>query len=74
MVNFFEASTLLNFFFKSFGLVLTLLYLIYALVIYRQTQIMLKTLIIKKGRIVQLISFSQVIVAGLLILLAFGII
>lgn len=74
MFNFFQSSSLFNFFFTAFAVVLTLLYLIYAIVIYSQTRIMLKTLIVDRGQIFRFISLFQIFVAVLLLLLAFGMI
>jgi len=74
MVQFFQSTTLFNFFFKAFAITLSFIYLIYAVVIFRQTQIMLRTLIFKNNGVISLISFIQIILAVLLIILAFGII
>ncbi len=74
MLQFFQPSNLFSLFFKAFAITLSFIYLIYTIVIYRQTQIMLRTLIVKNNQIILAISFIQIIIAILLILLAFGII
>ena len=74
MLQFFQPSNLFSLFFKAFAITLSFIYLIYAIVIYRQTQIMLRTLIVKNNQIILAISFIQIIIAMLLIFLAFGII
>lgn len=74
MVQFFQSTALFNLFFKAFAIILSFIYLIYAVVIFRQTQIMLRTLIPKNHGVILLISFIQIILAVLLIILAFGII
>ncbi len=74
MLQFFQPSNLFSLFFKAFAITLSFIYLIYAIVIYRQTQIMLRTLIVKNNQIILIGSFIQIIIAILLILLAFGII
>jgi len=74
MLQFFQSATLFNFFFKVFAITLSFIYLIFAVVIFRQTQIMLRTLISKNQGIILLLSFVQIILAALLIILAFGII
>ena len=74
MEAFFHNANLFNFFFKSFAIVLSIIYLIYTIVIFRQTQVMLKTVTVNNGGIILLISFIQILLAILLIVLAFGII
>ena len=74
MLQLFQPSNLFSFFFKAFAITLSFIYLIYVVVIYRQTQIMLRTLIVKNSQIILAISFIQIIAAILLIILAFGII
>lgn len=74
MLNFFQFSNLFDFLFKAFAITLSFIYLIYALVIFRQTQIMLRTLIIGSSGIILIVSFFQIILALLLIIFSFGII
>lgn len=77
MFNFSQLITtgnLFSLFFKAFAVVLSIIYLVYAIVVLRQTQIMLRTLIVKTGAgIILAISLIQIVVALLLLLLAFGI-
>lgn len=74
MLEFFQPSNLFNFFFKAFAVTLSFIYLIYAVVIFRQTQIMTRTLIVKGSGVIVLISFIQILLAVLLIILSFAII
>ncbi|NMB84145.1 hypothetical protein GYA28_02545 [Candidatus Roizmanbacteria bacterium] len=57
-------------FFKAFSLIFSFMYFIYALVIYRQTQIMNKALDTERKNIFSSISFLQLTVALIIILLA----
>ncbi|PIV09367.1 hypothetical protein COS31_03230 [Candidatus Roizmanbacteria bacterium CG02_land_8_20_14_3_00_36_15] len=63
---------LLGFFFKSFTLVFSVIYLLYAVVIYKQTQVMDKTLTTGGGKLIVFISFLQIILSFFIILLAIG--
>ena len=74
MLQLFQPSNLFSFFFQAFAITLSFIYLIYVVVIYRQTQIMLRTLIVKNSQIILAVSLIQIIAAILLIILAFGII
>ena len=74
MLQFFQPSNLFNFFFKAFAITLSLLYLIYTIVIFRQVQIMTRTLITRGNGVIILISFIQILLAVLLIILSFAII
>lgn len=59
---------------KLFLIVSSIIYFIYAIVVYRQTQMMVKTIKMQHNWTVVLISFIQVIVALVLILIAFVIV
>jgi ABC-type multidrug transport system permease subunit len=75
-MNFFEALTNnpIGLIVKLFMMVSSILYLIYAAVVYRQTQMMVKTVKLEHNWTVILVSFIQVIVALVLILIAFAIV
>lgn len=66
--NFFSGESIFRLFFKTFAVVFSVLYIIYALVIYKQTQIMTKTLITNNGTLIRFISLLQIFIGvGLLI-------
>lgn len=59
--QFFNNQQLLNLAVKSFGVVFAVIYILFSLVIYKQTQTMNKTLQTKWGTIITLISFFQIV-------------
>ena len=59
---------------KLFLIVTSILYLVFALVMYRQTQMMVKTIQIKHNWGVIFVSFAQILVALILIFIAFVIV
>ncbi|OGK18159.1 hypothetical protein A3G67_00870 [Candidatus Roizmanbacteria bacterium RIFCSPLOWO2_12_FULL_40_12] len=59
---------------KVFLMVSSILYLIVAVVLYRQTQVMARTITFEQNWIVIAVSFAQVILALILILIAFFIV
>lgn len=63
-----EGST--HFLIKTISVVFSFLFLIYSLIIYRQTNIMVKTLTVSKGKLIIFVSFLQAIIALLLILIS----
>lgn len=64
-------QNLLNFFFRSFACVFSFIYLLFAIVIYKQTQMMNRTLTTKWGSYIIFLSLLQIVVALIIILLAF---
>ena len=66
-----EIFTLL---FKLFAVVISVLYLIYAFIVFRQTKLMLRAIEESSGGFIRFISFFQILVAIFLIILSFGII
>ncbi len=71
IINTFESTTaLIGFFFKSFSIVLTAIFLLYSLVLLNQTGVMTKVLILKNKQIYKIISMVQVIFAFILLVLA----
>lgn len=60
--------------FKLFSIVISILYLIYTLIVLRQSRLMLRAIEETGGGIIRLISFVQVLLAIFLIILSFGII
>ena len=62
---------ILDFFLVSFGIVLSLIFLVYAIVFLRQTQIMNKTLKTNLSPKIQTVSTIQIALAALLLVLAF---
>ena len=75
-MNFFEllANNPTGLIVKLFMMVSSILYLIYAAVAYRQTQVMVKTVKLEHNWTVILISFIQLVVTLVLILIAFVIV
>ncbi|OGK30086.1 hypothetical protein A3F29_04890 [Candidatus Roizmanbacteria bacterium RIFCSPHIGHO2_12_FULL_33_9] len=59
-----------EFLIKTVSLVFSFLFFIYTLIVYRQTIIMIKTLTVSREKIISFISFLQVIIALLLILMS----
>jgi len=72
--NFFSGQNIVNFIIKSFSVVLSFLYFIYALIINKQTKIMTKVLALDYKNIVQTISYLHIILGLLLILMSLVII
>lgn len=62
-------QNVLSFFFKAFSWVFSVIYLLFTLVIYKQTQTMNKTLTTHWGNLIVFISFLQIILALIIILL-----
>jgi len=64
-------QSLLNFFFRSFAYVFSFIYLLFVIVIYKQTQVMNRTLTTKWGSYIIFLSLLQIVAALIIILLAF---
>jgi len=60
--------------FKLFSIVISILYLIYALIVLRQSRLMLRAIEETGGVAIRFISFLQILLAIFLIVLSFGII
>lgn len=59
--QFLNNQQLLNLAVKGFGIVFAFVYILFSLVVYKQTQTMNKTLQTKWGTIITLISFFQIV-------------
>jgi len=59
-----------EFLIKTVSMVFSFLFFIYTLIVYRQTIIMIKTLTVSREKIISFISFLQVIIALVLILMS----
>lgn len=68
--GFFSNEGIVNFFFKAFGIIFSIMFVIYSLVIFRQTQVMLKTVSGDNYKWFLLISGIQIIIAVTVLLLA----
>lgn len=66
----FSIGNITDFFIKAFAVTLSALYLVYAIVMYKQTQIMGKTLVMVHGKQLLFVSFVQILAAIFLIGLA----
>lgn len=70
----FNTSSPTDLIIKVFAVVSSILFLIFAIVLYRQTQIMVRTIHLRHNWVIVLISFIQVIIALILLLIAFFIV
>lgn len=59
-ISLISGQNIFSFFFKAFAVVFALLYIIYALVIFKQTQVMTKTLETEGNTFILLISLIQI--------------
>lgn len=66
----FSSTLFIAFFFKAFGVLFAFMYLIYAIVIVRQTQVMNRTFKTEYGTLLLIISFIQIVFALILIYLS----
>lgn len=60
-------QNLINFFFKTFAIVFSFLYLLYAIVILKQTQVMTKTVEDDGNNLIMLVSLIQIGIGVVLI-------
>jgi len=65
-----DDSQLFRFFFKSFAIIGSTLFVFYSLAVLRQTYMMLRTIEETGGSIMRIISWSQLIIAIILAFLA----
>lgn len=73
--NIFSSTTaLISFFFKSFAVVLSAIFLIYALVLLNQTNVMTRVIKLKDTKLFMIISMIQVILAFVLFILAIALV
>ncbi len=63
-------SVLLNIFFKAFAIAFSGLYVLYAIVLTKQTQELNRTLIVQRSTFLFLVSLSQIVIGFLLLGLA----
>lgn len=69
-----STSSLISFFFKSFAVVLSAIFLIYALVLLNQTNVMTRVIRLKDSKVYFIISMIQVILAFVLFILAIALV
>ncbi len=67
-------SSIFDLLFKLFSIVISVIYLIYALIVLRQSRLMLRAIEETGGVAIRFISFLQILLAVFLIVLSFGII
>ncbi len=73
--NIFSSTTaLITFFFKSFAVVLSAIFLIYALVLLNQTNVMTRVIKLKDTKLFIIVSTIQVILAFVLFILAIALV
>lgn len=65
-----NSNDFISLFVKAFAVLFAIMYLLYAIVTSRQTQIMNKTFTTKLSFVLSVISFLQIVFAGILILVA----
>ncbi len=70
LLNLFTSVSLLDWFFKVFAIVLSGLYFLVSLIIFKKTQVLLKTVRVRTDGIILFISFIQLILVGILLLVA----
>ena len=70
LISNFQDIDIIYLFFKAFAVLLAFLYLIYALVILKQTQVMNRSLNENGNGFITLVSFVQLIVGLILVILA----
>jgi len=70
LVQFFTGQSVVEFFFKSFSIIFSLLYLIFSAVLYRQVIVMNKTVETKGAHFLMIISAVQIILAITVLFLA----
>lgn len=70
LISFFTQQNIVNFFFKAFSILFSVMYLIFAFVIYKQTQVMIKTISGHNYSLLLFISGLQIIVAIFLLIFA----
>lgn len=69
-LNFLNTQTITVIAFKAFAIVFSMFYLVYAIVIAKQTQVMNKTLEVKNNHVFFAISSAQITIGLILIILA----
>ncbi|MBP6044876.1 MAG: DUF5657 family protein [Microgenomates group bacterium] len=75
LLNLFSTNrSIFDLLFKLFAIVISILYLIYAFIVLRQSRLMLRAIEETGGTAIRFISIIQVFLAIFLILLSFGII
>jgi len=70
LIDLISGQNIFSLFFKTFAVVFSILYLIYALVIYKQTQVMTETLESERNTLILLISLIQIIIGIILLLVS----
>lgn len=73
-IDLFSGSNIINFFFKAFALVFSFLFVLYSIVIYKQTQVMIRSVNTKNNSFILLLSLIQIVIGLILFTLAFIII
>ncbi len=66
----FSDRALFDFFFKAFAIVLSILFVGYSVIFYRQTQLMTRTLQVKRTAALLTISLIQLAISAILLILA----
>jgi hypothetical protein len=70
LVHQFQNADILYLFFKAFAILFSFLYVIYSVVLLKQTQVMNSTLTVERSSVITSLSFVQLIIGLVLVLLA----
>lgn len=70
LIHQFQNADILYLFFKAFAILFSFLYVVYSLVLLKQTQVMNSTLTVERSSVITSISFVQLIIGLVLVLLA----
>jgi len=70
IIAFLTVDNLVHFFFKAFALLFSFMFLIYSIVVYKQTQVMIKTIESSRSGFIIFVSFIQIIIGIALVILA----
>lgn len=69
-LRFLDVQTITAVIFKVFAVILSLFYLLYAIVVAKQSQVMNRTLEVKNNHIFSMISSAQITIGFILVILA----
>jgi len=67
----FNNQSLIDLFFRLFAYVFSIIYLLFTIVIYKQTKVMARSLMTGKGKLILFVSFIHIFFALTIVLLAF---
>lgn len=71
LFSFFESPQLIGFFIKAFSITFSAIFLLYAVVFYKQAKVMTQTLHTRRGALIVGMALVQIIAAIILLITAF---